>query len=99
MISATPIPRSLASVVAEDLTPVLIEHYPYQRQVIRTVLIRENSMRSIMTELHHTIQLGRKVYVVCPAIESGTGIRSVRAIHQQMVHQFRKRRLDSYMVR
>lgn len=85
-MSATPIPRTLASALFADMDVSTIATMPAGRIKIRTVLIEENSIRTILDDLLSEIESGNQVYVVCPAIEESdaTQMRNVTDIYRSL---------------
>jgi len=85
-MSATPIPRTLASALFADMDVSTIATMPAGRKKIRTVLIEENSIRTILDDLLFEIESGNQVYVVCPAIEESdaTQMRNVTDIYRSL---------------
>ncbi len=86
LMSATPIPRTLASVLYNDMDVSTIASYHEGRAQIETRLIRENSLRSIYDQLLERLETKDQVYVVCPSIEDNTQseIKTVEAITQAL---------------
>lgn len=82
LMSATPIPRTLASVLFGDLDVSSITAYHAAKQAVRTVLIEKNSLKPILGEILESISRGNQIYIVCPAIEedSGLEVKNVNAI-------------------
>ncbi len=90
-MSATPIPRTLASALFSDLDVSTIETMPSNRQPVQTQIIHENSMRSIMDDLITQINQKHQVYVVCPAIdEPSNNTRSVIQIYDAISKAYGK---------
>ena len=69
VMTATPIPRTLALSVYGDLAVSTIRALPAQRQPIRSVWIGENRLPRMMDFLDREMEAGRQVYWVCPLIE------------------------------
>lgn len=69
LMTATPIPRTLANTLYGDMAVSTIESLPINRKGVDTYLIKENSIRSIMQDIRNTINKGQQVYVICPSIE------------------------------
>lgn len=92
MLSATPIPRTLASSLYFDLDISSIQTYPAHRKVNETILVEENSIRSILDDLKARLESDDQIYVVCPAIEAGErkGIRNVISIYEQFKALFKE---------
>jgi ATP-dependent DNA helicase RecG len=69
LMSATPIPRTLASVLYNDMDVSSITQYHEGKAKVKTQLIRENSLRSVFPTLIQRIEASDQVYVICPSIE------------------------------
>jgi ATP-dependent DNA helicase RecG len=69
MMSATPIPRSLAMSYYADLDVSVIDELPGGRQPITTKLVAENRRTEIAERIYHATQQGAQAYWVCPLIE------------------------------
>lgn len=69
LMSATPIPRTLASAVYGDLSVSTIETMPPGRKEVVTKLIQENSFRSVLKEIKQLLASGRQLYVICASVE------------------------------
>jgi ATP-dependent DNA helicase RecG len=71
MMTATPIPRSLALTVYGELDISVLRHMPKGRKEIKTQIISPNSRDSMYQHVDSEIEKGRQVYVVCPLIDDG----------------------------
>jgi ATP-dependent DNA helicase RecG len=69
MLSATPIPRSLAMSYYADLDVSVIDEIPSGRQPIVTKLVSENRRAEIAERIYTAAQNGAQAYWVCPLIE------------------------------
>ena len=69
LMSATPIPRTLANTLYGDMDISTIETMPKGRKQVITELIRENSFRSILNDVNGLLSAGRQLYVICAAVE------------------------------
>ena len=69
MMSATPIPRSLAMSYYADLDVSVIDELPAGRQPIRTRLVSAARRDELVAHLRGQIAAGAQVYWVCPLIE------------------------------
>ena len=69
VMSATPIPRSLALVLYGDLDISRIDEMPPGRQTVETYLVDERYRERLNRFILKQISLGGQVYVVCPSIE------------------------------
>ena len=69
MMSATPIPRSLAMSYYADLDVSVIDELPSGRQPITTRLVGEARRGEIVRRIYEAAQQGAQAYWVCPLIE------------------------------
>lgn len=69
VMSATPIPRTLAMTAYADLDISIIDELPPGRQPINTTIIAENHRHQVIERVRLACQAGRQVYWVCPLIE------------------------------
>lgn len=69
VMTATPIPRTLAMTLYGDLDVSVIDELPPGRKPIQTVHRYDNKKAQLYDFLRKEIQLGRQVYVVYPLIE------------------------------
>ncbi len=69
IMTATPIPRSMAMLIYGDLDLSVIDEMPPGRKKIATFWRRENRRKQIYAFLKEKIEAGRQAYIVCPLIE------------------------------
>ncbi|KFI06172.1 ATP-dependent DNA helicase RecG [Massilia sp. BSC265] len=69
MMSATPIPRTLAMTYYADLEVSVIDELPPGRSPIVTRAIDQNRREEVIERVHAAALEGRQVYWVCPLIE------------------------------
>ncbi len=69
LMSATPIPRTLASTIFGDMEVSTIETMPEGRKEPITKLIQENSFRTILSDVNEILESGHQLYVICAAVE------------------------------
>ncbi len=71
VMSATPIPRTLAIIIYGDLDISIVDELPAERLPIKNCVVgteyRETAYQFIIKE----VQSGRQVYVICPMVEEG----------------------------
>ena len=68
VMTATPIPRTLAMTIYGDLDVSVIDELPPGRKPVQTIHRYDNQMTSLYNGIRQQIQLGRQVYVVYPLI-------------------------------
>ena len=69
VMTATPIPRTLALTVYGDLDISVMKGRPPQRKPVRTLCYTDERRREVYAGLVRQVQAGRQAYVVCPLIE------------------------------
>ena len=69
VMSATPIPRTLALIIYGDLDVSVIDQLPPGRTPIETYVIREDKRQRMYNFVRKQVAEGRQVYIVCPAVE------------------------------
>jgi ATP-dependent DNA helicase RecG len=75
MMSATPIPRTLAMTYYADLEVSVIDELPPGRSPIVTRTIDQNRRDEVIERVHAAAQEGRQVYWVCPLIEESEALQ------------------------
>ncbi|HAJ97470.1 MAG TPA: ATP-dependent DNA helicase RecG [Ruminococcus sp.] len=71
VMSATPIPRTLALMVYGDLEVSVLDVMPMGRKPIQTYAVTGKLRERAMKFLTNELQQGRQAYIVCPAIDEG----------------------------
>jgi ATP-dependent DNA helicase RecG len=79
VMTATPIPRTLAMTLYGDLDTSVIDELPPGRKPIRTVHRYDSSRNAVFGFMEEEIAKGRQVYVVYPLIEEGDPEKMARA--------------------
>ena len=70
VMSATPIPRTLALILYGDLSVSRIDEMPPGRQKVSTFTVDESYRDRMNGFIRKQVSEGRQVYIVCPAIEA-----------------------------
>jgi ATP-dependent DNA helicase RecG len=86
MMSATPIPRTLAMTYYADLAVSTIDELPPGRTPVVTKLFAEDKRDSVIARIRDEIEHGKQVYWVCPLVEESEALelRDATATHQQL---------------
>ena len=74
MMSATPIPRTLAMSYYADLDVSTLDELPPGRTPIVTKLVAEHRRDEVIDRIRHQLGQGRQVYWVCPLIEESEAV-------------------------
>ncbi len=71
VMSATPIPRTLALMIYGDLDISILDELPPGRQEIRTDVVNSSYHERIYKFIKNAIARGEQAYIVCPLVEEG----------------------------
>jgi ATP-dependent DNA helicase RecG len=80
MLSATPIPRTLAMTYLADLDISVIDQLPPGRQPVATKLVARRRRDEVLQKIRAEVAAGRQAYWVCPIIEEGRDPEASAAI-------------------
>ncbi len=69
VMSATPIPRTLALIMYGDLKISLLDEMPSNRLKIKNCVVDKSSRKTAYTFMQREVQAGHQGYVICPMIE------------------------------
>ncbi len=91
VMSATPIPRTLALILYGDLDLSIINEKPVGRQPIKTYTATSRDRQRLDKMLRREVEAGNKCYIVCPQIEeseetdtAGNGVLSAEAAYARL---------------
>jgi ATP-dependent DNA helicase RecG len=82
VMTATPIPRTLALTLYGDLDLSRLDGLPPGRKPIRTVLLRPSERRHAYERMRREVAAGRQGYVICPLVEDSPHLE-VRAATEE----------------
>lgn len=69
VMTATPIPRSLALAQYGDMDVSVLDEKPPGRKPIRTAIVSTQRMEEVVTHLRNAIDAGKQCYWVCPLVD------------------------------
>jgi len=75
MMSATPIPRTLAMSYYADLDVTVLDELPPGRTPIKTRLVADNRREDVVGFVRKHVEEGRQAYWVCPLIEESEALQ------------------------
>ncbi|HEU5137840.1 MAG TPA: ATP-dependent DNA helicase RecG [Steroidobacteraceae bacterium] len=75
IMTATPIPRTLAMTAYADLDVSVIDELPPGRTPVKTVVLPETRRDEIVQRIHKAVLEGRQAYWVCPLIDESEELR------------------------
>lgn len=90
VMTATPIPRTLALSLYGDLDISTIDKLPPGRKKIDTFSVRENKRNRVYNFALKEIQNGAQVYIVCPFVEANEelNIKSVEKLYMELKDEY-----------
>ena len=86
MMSATPIPRTLAMAVFGDLDVSTIAHLPPGRSPVQTRVFSDARRDAVIARVRELVAAGRQVYWVCPLVEDSEvlDLRNAEATYAEL---------------
>ncbi len=86
IMTATPIPRTLALILHGDLDVSVIDELPPGRKKIKTYVRKESNRRDIYDFAKTQINEGRQIYIVCPLVEESEtlNIKSATELYEEL---------------
>lgn len=95
MMTATPIPRTLAMTYYADLEVSVIDQLPPGRKPIITKTVRESRRNEVVNGISQELRLGRQVYWVCPLIDESEVLQLQTVVE---THEILKNELSEFQV-
>lgn len=81
MMSATPIPRTLAMTYYADLDVSTLDELPPGRTPVATRLIDSDRRAIVIDKMHAALRDGQQAYWVCPLVEESEALQLQTAVH------------------
>ena len=85
MMSATPIPRTLASAINGDLDTSILDEKPANRKPITTRVASEERIEEVMDAVAKAAARGERAFWVCPAVDSESAEDAAAAVRQEIL--------------
>ena len=91
VMSATPIPRTLAATVFGDMDFSVIKSKPSNRKEIITRYATEKSRERVYANVYNEVKNGNRAYIVAPSIEDSedNNLISVEALYEELKKKFK----------
>lgn len=86
VMTATPIPRTLALTIYGDLDISVMKGRPPQRKPVQTLCYTDERRADVYKGLLRQVDAGRQAYVVCPLIETSEALtaRSAESVYEEL---------------
>ena len=80
VMSATPIPRTLAIILYGDLDISIIDEMPANRLPIKNCVVDESYRPKAYAFIHKQVASGRQCYVICPMVEDSEAVEAENVV-------------------
>ncbi len=87
LMSATPIPRTLALSIYGDLDVTTIQNFPFSKRKVTTTVVQEKA-DIIQIRIKEALSGHQQVYVIAPLIESNDQSTSVENLYQKYQNEY-----------
>lgn len=88
MMSATPIPRTLAITLYGDMDISTLHSFPSRKRDVKTEVLNGNSIKHILPEIENKIANKEAIFIVCPLIEEDESRRNVTSVYEGLKKYF-----------
>ena len=97
LMTATPIPRTLANTLYGDLDISSIKTVPSTRKLPDTLFINENSIKTIIESLKKRIDEGSQIYIISSSIDQSDNdsIKDLKRLHNSIAKYFPELSVES----
>ena len=83
VMSATPIPRTLALILYGDLDVSVVDELPPGRTPVATRIVPEEKREDLYGFIRREVSAGRQAYIVCPLVEDSESLEEVKSATAQ----------------
>ena len=80
VMTATPIPRTLALTLFGDLDLSVIDELPPGRQVVKTKWLKPEQRQSAYAFINKQVAAGRQAFIICPLVEESEAVQAKAAV-------------------
>ena len=90
VMSATPIPRTMALILYGDLKISIIDELPPGRKPVRTRLVPADRRKEMYRFLRDIVRKGQQAYIVCPLVEDSEKLhemKSARSLYTELISE------------
>lgn len=90
VMTATPIPRTLAMTLYGDLDISVIDEMPKPRSNVKTLWIQEDKRRSLYESMRRRLKEGAKAFCIYPVIEESAklDLRAAKKMYEELAEEF-----------
>lgn len=96
VMTATPIPRTLAVILYGELDISIIDTMPIGRKKVKTISCNSTQRKSVYNRIRDEIESGHQVYVVAPLIEDSEVIeaKSAETLYKELSNLYEPSRVE-----
>jgi ATP-dependent DNA helicase RecG len=85
VMTATPIPRTLALTLYSGFKIILLDEYPPGRKPVETAVVAQSDRGKVLKLVEKQVKTGRQIFVVCPEIGIESSVQNAAAnVHQAL---------------